>query len=96
MRRNKTQPLHEILQDLAIEQNLDYKLDEMKLIGLWPEVVGEAINHYTTHLTIYNRQLFVTLTSAPLRHELSFYREELIVRLNRKAGKKIIDNIIFR
>lgn len=96
MRRKQTQTLGEILKEVTQSQHLEEKLDEMKIVAIWPEVVGNIINEYTTHLSTYNRTLYVSLTSAVLRNELLMHKTQLIYKLNQKAGKQIITNIIFK
>ncbi len=96
MRREKTQSIGEILQEVTKDKNIGSKLDEMKLIEAWPVVVGEALNSYTTHLSIYNKVLFVSLTSAVLRSELMMHKTQLIYKLNKEVGRIVINNIIFK
>ena len=38
--------------------------------------------------------LNVSVDSAPLRHELTFMREALIEILNRRAGRKVVEEIV--
>ncbi len=96
MRKKKAQPLHEILKELLSEQHLDTHLYEMEVISIWPEVVGPAVNNYTTHLYVRNRTLYVQLSSSVLRAELLMHRQQLIQKLNAKIGDAVISQIIFQ
>jgi hypothetical protein len=84
--------IHEYLKALDIEN----KLQEVRLIEGWPEVVGLIIAKKTARLYLKNRVLFVYLNSSVVRSELLRIREGLIKALNEKAGGKIIDDIVMR
>ena len=45
---------------------------------------------------VHNRTLYVRLSSAVLRNELTMLRNELLTRINAEFGHRVIDNIIFR
>lgn len=70
---------------------------ELKLIqDAWKSEMGEMINGYTTKFFIRHGRLEITLTSAPLRAELSMSKPKLIKLLNEKIGSEIIKEIILR
>ena len=96
MRKRKAQPLQDILKELLSEQHLDLHLNEMEVVRIWPEVVGPAVNNYTTNLYVRNRTLYVQLSSSVLRGELLMYRQQLIQKLNAKIGDAVICQIIFQ
>ncbi len=70
---------------------------ELKLIqDAWKSEMGGMINGYTTKFFIKHGRLEITLTSAPLRAELSMSKPKLIKLLNDKIGSEIIKEIILR
>ncbi len=96
MKRQDAMPIGEILRDLLKTQHLDSKLDEMKLIKLWPQIMGKTIAEYTQRIYMKNGILYISLTSAVLRSELLMCREMLIKRLNKEMGIPLVKDIIFR
>lgn len=96
MKRQEARSVGEILNELLKLQHLDQKLNETKLIHSWPQVVGPAIARYTTQLYINRNVLYVQLSSAVVRNELSMCRSILIRQLNNTVGTTVIQNIIFR
>ncbi|MBQ7824231.1 MAG: DUF721 domain-containing protein [Bacteroidaceae bacterium] len=96
MKRQDAMPIGEILRNLLKTQHLDNKLDEMKLIKLWPQIMGQTIAEYTQRIYIKNGILYISLTSAVLRSELLMCREMLIKRLNEEMGTPLVKDIIFR
>lgn len=96
MRRSNTQPLKEVLREYLNTYGLDKKLQEIRLIDSWPEVVGLAVAKRTTKLFIKSRVLFVYLNSSEAKAALLRIRESLPVALNNKAGIKLIDEVVIR
>jgi predicted nucleic acid-binding Zn ribbon protein len=96
MRRSKTITLAEALDDYIREMNLGEKLSEAGLINSWEEVVGKAISSRTKKIYIKDQVLYVHLSSSVVRNELLMLREALREKLNQKAGKAVIRDIVLR
>ena len=81
-----------------IHKNKRIKIQhDLKLIqDAWRTELGEMINGYTTRFFIKNGRLEITLTSAPLRAELSMSKSKLIKLLNDKIGSELIKEIVLR
>jgi len=94
MKRVNTQLLGTILDDF-FEQNpeLADKLAEVRLLDSWKTVLGPAVSRYTEQLFIKKRTLYARLTSSVLKSELMMCREQLIIKLNKEAGREVIDSI---
>lgn len=95
MKRNDAEPIGALIRSYLRRESLESPLNERRLISAWPEVVGSTINAYTKDLYIRNQTLYVHLTSAPLRQELSLGRTLLIKNLNRKVEAQVINDIVF-
>lgn len=95
MRRRNTELLSSVIDQVLKSANLDRKLAEKRLIEAWLKVLGENVMQYTSKLEIRQKVLYVTLTSAVLRHELHLSGEQIRESLNRHAGSVVISNIIF-
>jgi len=94
MKRVNTQIIGTILDDF-FEQNpiMADKLAEVRVLDAWKTVLGSAVSRYTDNLFIKKRTLYVRLTSSVLKSELMMCREQLIIKLNKEAGRKVIDSI---
>lgn len=71
------------------------KYKETYIIQHWEEIMGLPIAKRTTNLYIRNRKLYVHLSSGPLKQELNTSKAKVIELLNRKAGDKVIEDVIF-
>ena len=96
MRRSKTIPLAEAIKDYIREMNLEGKLMEVNLISSWEEIVGKAISSRTSRVYIRDHVLYVTLNSSVARNELMMLKEALREKLNERAGKEVIKDIVLR
>ncbi|HPY66725.1 MAG TPA: DUF721 domain-containing protein [Bacteroidales bacterium] len=96
MRRSKTISLAEALQDYINEMKLGDKLSEVGLINSWEEVVGRAISSRTKKIFIKDHILYVQLSSSVVRNELLMLRNALRDKLNEKAGREVIKDIVLK
>jgi predicted nucleic acid-binding Zn ribbon protein len=96
MRKSQTQNISEVIAALLKANGLEDKLAETRLIRSWEELLGKGIARLTKGLYIKNRILFVTLSSSIARSELSMIKKDLLIRLNEKAGKCVIDDIVLK
>ncbi|MDR2887550.1 MAG: DUF721 domain-containing protein [Bacteroidales bacterium] len=96
MRRSKTITIAEAIGDFVKETGLDGKLAETSLINSWEEITGRAISSRTSKIYIKDRVLYVHLNSSVARNELHMLRDSLRGRLNEKAGREVIKDIVFR
>jgi len=95
MRRQKAEPLGNILNQFLREEGLETPYNEYRLIEAWPEVMGAGIARYTASTEIRNRTLYVRLTSSVVRQELFAGRTSIVNRLNNYVQAQVIDHIVF-
>ena len=93
-RKSDTAPLGDAIQELLKVYKLRGKYDETRLISSWEKLMGKTIASRTTKIYIKDKKLFVTLSSAPLKKELSFSKEKILTIFNEEIGQDIINEII--
>jgi predicted nucleic acid-binding Zn ribbon protein len=72
------------------------KMAQYDVMAAWPDVVGPQIARVTTPQRMENGVLYVEVTTAPWRAELSMKRLELIEKLNTRVGTRVLNDIRFR
>lgn len=94
MKRTEPKSISDII-DEAMEKagNAD-QLARQRASFLWSEIVGQGVNRYTSRRMVIGSVLHVYLTSAPLKHELSFHRQRIVESINSTLGKDVITEII--
>lgn len=97
MLKKNAQPLSQALSDFFDENStLKVKLAEHRAVRGWHEVLGEGVSKYTREVYFRRNVLYVHLTSAVLRAELSMNKEGLIRKMNDYAEIPIVRDIVFR
>lgn len=96
MRKSQTQNISEVISVILKANGLEDKLAETRLIHSWEELLGKSVARLTKGMYIKDRKLFVSLGSSVVRSELMMIKKDLLIRLNEKAGKCIIDDIVLK
>lgn len=89
-------PLKDVIDQMLRAYGLGDRLDEMSLVKSWEEIVGKMIAKHTSEIYFQRGILYVKLDSSTVRQELSYAKTDLIEKLNRKAGKRMLTDIIFK
>jgi predicted nucleic acid-binding Zn ribbon protein len=72
------------------------KLRESLALAYWAEVVGEQAAAASQAETIRDGILFVRTKSSVWSHELTFLKAHILAELNRRIGRPVIKDIIYR
>ena len=89
-------PLNEALQEFITHNKLQSGMDKVNVREAWANLMGNGVNNYTTAVELRKDTLFVSLSSAVLRNELSQGKSKIITMLNEELGKEIISKIVLR
>ena len=95
-RKFEPQIISKVLDKIIHSKALNKGIINAKVRQLWPSLMGENINRYTEKINVRNKTLIVSLSSAPLREELTYGKEKIVKMINKELGKKLIEKIIFR
>jgi predicted nucleic acid-binding Zn ribbon protein len=95
MKTSNDRPIGEVLRELIETYRLEGKLNELKIVHAWEDVVGQMIANHTKDLYVRNGKLFVKVDSPALKNELTFNTSTIQERLNNAAGGQVITEIIF-
>ena len=96
MRKKEPENLGKLLETYIEKLKISSKLKEAGIVNNWEEIVGKAVAGNTYKLFIYNNTLYVYLYSSIVRNELHMIKDQLVDKVNAKAGKRVINEIILR
>jgi len=97
MKRRNAQSIGEVIRDFFEEnKEIRQKIFETRVENAWSEVLGPMVMQYTRNIYVKNRVLYVFLSSAVLRSELTMCRDRLVKSLNENAGADVLDDIVIR
>lgn len=94
-RKSESQPLKDVIDRFLKAFSLEDKMKEMEVIAAWPELMGSAVAFRTTSIKIHKKVLYLEISSSVMREELLNGKEIIILRINEKAGKELINNVWF-
>lgn len=95
MKRQNSQSIGNVLQELLQDDLFCKKLNETKLIESWGKMVGENVQSKMTSIYIKNEILYVTITSPALKSDLRMKTAEYVRELNQEIGCEVIRDIKF-
>jgi predicted nucleic acid-binding Zn ribbon protein len=96
MKEHVPEPMHNVIDALIASLGIRQKLDQYSIIPLWPDIVGAQVAKVTSIERIENGVLFVHVTNAPWRNELTFRRKELLQKIHQTMNGDVIKDIRFR
>lgn len=94
VKRGNEHSLKSALAEWSRALHLDEKLNEKKLRARWEELFGKAIASYTRQIRVRNHKLYLTIDSAPLRHELQYGKQQLMDRINAEIAEGMILDVV--
>lgn len=96
-RTRSTEPT--ALKDVVSQYLATYQLEqphkEANLRVSWLRMMGKPISDRTKRLFVQDKTLYVELTSASLKQELSMSGSQVKDYLNQKVGEKLLEKVIF-
>ena len=90
MRRSKGQPVGEVIKELLKNYDITSKFNEVHVITLWDKLMGPSVTKYTVKIEVEKRILFVKLSNAALKQELSYARQKIKKMLNDEVGEDVL------
>ena len=76
------------------ENHRDNALDEQTILDSWNGIVGDFIAAHTLNTSIKNGIFYVKVDADSLRNELLYAKSMLLRKLNSKAEKEILKDIV--
>lgn len=97
MKRRNTQTIGEVLRDFFEDNTELYeKIMEVRIERAWKKLLGPMAAHYTRHLYVRDRILYVSMTSAVLRSELLLSKDKLLSNINQEIQNAFLFDLVIR
>ncbi|MFL9837968.1 DUF721 domain-containing protein [Flavobacterium sp. ST-75] len=95
-RLNDYNSVSDVLKQFIESNNLQKGMDKIDVRDAWKNLMGNGVNNYTREIMLKGTTLYVELTSAVLREELSYGKEKIVKMINEEMGREIIKEVILR
>ena len=95
-RLNNESPISDVLKAFIENNKLQSGMDKIDVEKAWKDLMGNGVNTYTKEVILKGTILYVTLTSAVLREELSHGKQKIISMLNDELRKDVVKELVLR
>ena len=86
----------DVLKEFIEKNKLQPGMDKINVEEAWKSLMGNGVNSYTKEVVLKGTTLYVSLTSAVLREELSYGKQKIIKMINEELRKEVIKEVILR
>ena len=93
-RFNEESPIGDVLKQFITQNKLEAGMDVVNVRDAWKNLMGNGVNNYTTEIQLKGSTLYVALSSAVLREELSYGKDKIIKMINEELRKDVVTNLI--
>ena len=87
--------INTVIGDAIKNLGLTENIRKYESIQIWNDVVGKLISKKTRPKKVKGRKLLVEVENPVWMNELIFLKRKFINEINRRIGKRVIDDIIF-
>lgn len=87
--------ISEVLKDFISTYKLEAGMDKIDVERVWKSIMGNGVNAYTQEVVLKRTTLYVKLSSAVLREELTYGKQKIIDMLNEELRKEVIKELVF-
>jgi len=95
-RLSNESPIGDVLKAFIETNKLQGGMDKIDVQAAWKALMGNGVNSYTKEVVLKGSTLYVSLTSAVLREELSYGKTKIITMINEELRKEVVTEIILR
>ena len=72
------------------------KIHEIRVRKEWEQIAGKTIARYTRDVNLSGKTLTIYTDVAPLKHELTLGKTQLIQNINEYFGERVVEQITIR
>lgn len=94
MKKRNDLTLGEAMKAMIKEYQLGNRLNETRVKAIWRERMGKTINTYTSDISVRKNVLYISILSAPLKHELSYAKEKIRTMMNEALEEEYIREVV--
>lgn len=95
-RLNDHNSISDVLKEFIEVNNLQKGMDKIDVRDAWKNLMGNGVNTYTREIMLKGTTLYVELTSAVLREELSYGKEKIVKMINEEMGREVVTEVVLR
>ena len=95
-RTSNESAISDILKEIIQKNKLQPGIDDVLVKEAWKSLMGNGVNSYTRNIVLKNETLYVELTSAVLREELTYGKDKIIKLINEDLRRDVVKKVVLR
>ncbi len=95
-RLNNESTIGAVLQQIIQVNKLQPGMDQIDVKEAWANLMGNGVKTYTRNVILKGTTLYVELTSAVLREELSHGKSKIVKMINEELGREVVKDVVLR
>jgi len=95
-RLNNESTVGDVLKQIIQNNKLQPGIDQIAVKEAWKNLMGNGVNTYTKNIMLKGSTLYVELTSAVLREELSYGKDKIIKMINEELRRDVVASVVLR
>ena len=88
--------ISDVLNEFIQSNKLQPRIDQIAVKEAWKNLMGNGVNNYTKNIMLKNNTLYVELTSAVLREELSYGKDKIVKMINEELRRDVVTAVVLR
>jgi hypothetical protein len=88
--------LGDAISQIFREEKLDEKYSIFAIRNGWEGIVGKTVAKHTTQINYLQGLLYVSIDSAVVRNELSYVKDDIVQKVNKFVGKRLVKELILK
>lgn len=94
MKRTEPISIKQLIDKVMLESDTREAMMQQRASYLWTEVVGLGVNRFTFRRYVDKGVLHVYITSASLKNDLGFLRQNILKEINSRLGAEVLSDIV--
>jgi len=95
-RSSNESPISDVLKEIIQVNKLQPGMDRIAVKEAWLSLMGNGVKSYTKDVSLKGTTLYVELSSAVLREELSYGKDKIIKMMNEELRREVVKDVILR
>jgi len=95
-RLNNESSVGDVLKEIIQSNKLQPGIDQVAVKEAWKNLMGNGVNNYTRNVMLKGYTLYVELSSAVLREELSYGKDKIIAMINKELDREVVKDVVLR
>lgn len=95
-RTSNESSISDVLKEIISSNKLQPGIDQVAVQEAWFSVMGNGVKSYTRNVVLKGSTLYVELTSAVLREELSYGKDKIVKIINEELRRDVVREVVLR